>query len=174
MSFHRNYSSVSRRVKRSVIFETRDTRSFATMTLWEETFPRARARRNLLIKNWIPGRFDPRLVFFWIRLQPARTRHRQISRVTTALRFITSARNFLKVSKFTSINLPDEPFISADRHVHVPSTCYLGATIRVLSSTSNKRPAIKPRGTRRPYIPWSFRGMRYETVWTSLSLALRL
>lgn len=75
-----------------------------------------------------------------------------------------SEQNFLKVSKSTSINLPDEPFISADRHVHVPSMCYLGATIRVLSSTSNKRPPIKRRGTLRSYIPWSFRGMKYEEI----------
>lgn len=71
----------------------------------------------------------------------------------TELRFIVFSANFLKVSKSMSINLPDEPFISADRHVHVPSMCYLDATIRVLSSTSNKRPPIKGRGTLRPYIP---------------------
>lgn len=75
------------------------------------------------------------------------------------------AQNFLKVSKSTSINLPDEPFISTDRHVHVPSMCYLDATIRVLSSTFNKRPPIKPCGKLpRPYIPWSFRRMRYEEL----------
>lgn len=73
------------------------------------------------------------------------------------------AQNFLKVSKSTSINLPDEPFISTDRHVHVPSMCYLDATIRVLSSTFNKRPPIKPCGKlSRSYIPWLFRRMRYE------------